>query len=234
MASAPFRFKKFLVDQSGAAHAVGTDSVLLGAWAETDQCKRVLDIGTGTGVVALQVAQRMEGIVDAIDIHEPSVQRAASNFRQSPWADRLFAHQSAVQDWRPALPYDLIVSNPPFFSETIHAPDPDRRAARSMTTLTLPDLVQVMERLLTPEGRFCVILPIKEGRLLCELAAVQGWYFTRITAVHPTVDKPVERLLIQFERNAMKFLKNHLFLRDASGAYADAYRRLTADFYLDF
>ena len=241
MASLPFRFKKFEVAQAGAAHPVGTDSVLLGAWADVSGAERVLDIGTGTGVVALMVAQRSAPTPDpspvgllALEIHPPSAALARRNFAASPWADRLQVVETSVQDYAQMADYqfDLIVSNPPFFSERTLSPDPERRLGRHTATLPPGDLLEAAYRLLAPKGRFCVVLPALEGQRLCELAVPLGLYWTKITRVRSRPEKPVERWLIQFERDPYLFESAELLIYEQGEQYSEAFRELTTDFYL--
>ncbi len=251
MASLPFRFKKFEVEQSGAAHPVGTDSVLLGAWADVSAAQTVLDIGTGTGVVALMLAQRNHsslghspldighslldiGDFTALEIHPPSAALARRNFAASPWADCLQVVETSVQDFAQSTDYqfDLIVSNPPFFSERTVSPDPERRLGRHTATLPPSDLLEAVCRLLAPRGRFCVVLPALESQRLCELAVPLGLYWTKITRVRSRPEKPVERWLIQFERDPYPFERAELVIYKHGEQYSEGFRELTEDFYL--
>ncbi len=263
MASLPFRFKKFEVEQSGAAHPVGTDSVLLGAWADVSGAQRVLDIGTGTGVIALMVAQRREkmsnaqqGIsnvqvgglhldvgysllsighsITALEIHPPSAALAQRNFAASPWANRLQVQEISVQEFAQVAgcQFDLIVSNPPFFSERTVSPDTARRLGRHTATLSPGDLLEAVGRLLALKGRFCVVLPALEGQRLCEMAVPLGLYWTKITQVRSRPEKPVERWLIQFERDPYPFEQTELLIYEQGEQYAEAFRELTGAFYL--
>ena len=237
MALPPFHFKKFSVEQEGAAHPVGTDGVLLGAWADVADCKRILDIGTGTGVVALMLAQRSgEALIDAVEIHPPSAALARRNFAASPWADRLELVESSIQDYaqQRGMQFDLIVSNPPFFSETIVSPDAARRLGRHTASLPPSDLLEAARRLLAENGRFCVILPVVEGRRLCELAVPLGLYCTEEVEVRSRAEKPVERLLLRFEKNPYRFVRKHLNVRagDKGEGYSVGFVQITENFYL--
>lgn len=237
MASKPFRFKKFDILQEGAAHAVGTDAVLLGAWADTSAASTILDIGTGTGIIALMLAQRCETAkITALEIQAESAKMAAGNVKSSPWSDRIEVLQIAVQDFTTAdgAYYDLIVSNPPFFSEKTVSPDASRRLGRHTASLDPDDLLAGVQRLLAPGGRFCLILPEKEGNRFCERAALGGLYCTKIMEVRARPEKPVERLLIQLERDPKAFERSSLTICTAIGIYALEYQLLTKDFYLDF
>ena len=241
MASPPFRFKKFSVDQAGAAHPLGTDSVLLGAWADVSGCHSVLDIGTGTGVVALMLAQRLlerakePGIrVVGVEIHSPSAACARRNFEASPWREHLEVETISIRDFArsSALRFDLIVSNPPFFSEKTFSPDALRRLGRSAAALSQEDLLSAAIALLNPGGRLCVILPAREGRRLCEMAVPAGLYCTQETAVRTRPHKPVERLLLRFERNPYPFQRKELVVYAEGSMYTAEFQKLTGVFYL--
>lgn len=234
MASLPFRFKKFEVAQHGAAHPVGTDAVLLGAWADVCDAQRVLDIGTGTGVVALMVAQRSSGHITGLDLHPPSAALARLNFSASPWAHRLQAVEMSAQDFAQSIDsqFDLIVSNPPFFSDLTMSPDPARRLGRHTASLPPEKLLEAVNLVLAPEGRFCVVLPTAEGQRLCELAVPMGLYWTKITQVRPRPNKPVERWLMQFERNPYPFEQTEIWLSEQGGERSTTFQDLTREFYL--
>ena len=236
MASSPFRFKKFKVEQEGAAHLVGTDAVLLGAWADVSGAQRVLDIGTGTGVVALMLAQRSDDPVQltAVEIHPPSAALAQRNFATSPWAERLEVIPMSIQDFvqNSDRHFDLIVSNPPFFSDLTVSPDPARQLGRHTASLSPGDLLDAVQQLLAPGGRFCVVLPASEAQRLCELAVPMGLYWTKIVRVRSRREKPVERWLVQFERNPYSLQMEELAIYERERVYTAAFQQWTAAFYL--
>lgn len=239
MPSPPFRCKKFPVNQDGAAHPVGTDSILLGAWADVSGAHRALDIGTGTGIIALMLAQRMseqqvDFQIDAVEIHPPSAACAGQNFAGSPWASQLKVFENAVQEMEGHAVYDLVVSNPPFFTETVTAPDEARRNARSTQTLSLSDLALTMVRLLKQNGKCAIILPVQEGRRFYEIAACTGLYLTKITEVTTKPGKKPERLLLQLEKSPYSFQRDELIMFDQDGQPSPGYRHLAGDFYLDW
>jgi len=235
-----FRFKKFSVEQEGAAQPVGTDAVLLGAWADVQGARRFLDIGTGTGVVALMVAQRLSGAQNwdglGIEIHQPSAALARDNFAASPWAEHLEIWAGSVQEFAQTIAdhYDLIVSNPPFFSELTTSPDKARSLGRHTATLSPGDLLACASQLLTAKGKFCVILPEREGHRLCELAVPQGLYWTRITEVRSRPGKPVERLLLQFEKSPYAIQREEIcmYAGKTGGEFSEEFQEMTRDFYL--
>jgi tRNA1Val (adenine37-N6)-methyltransferase len=236
MASAAFHFKKFSVFQEGAAHPVGTDGVLLGAWADVTDAAQILDIGTGTGLIALMLAQRSapDAHVTGIDLHAGSVACAQQNFQLSPWKERLSVYETTVQDFAATTTqqFDMIVSNPPFFSELTVSPDPERSLGRHAATLSIPALLKSLNLLLAPAGKCCLILPEKEGRRLCELAVPLGLYCTKELQVRSQESKPVERLLLQLEREPGRFERNNMEIYAVGGGYSEAYLGLTGAYYL--
>ena len=160
---------------------VGTDGVLLGSWVQPGNVERILDIGTGTGLIALMMAQKSNAVVDAIDIDEDATRQAEENFSLSPWPERLNAWHQSVQEFAAYTRhrYDLIVSNPPYFMGAHPAPSEARNLARHMDeALSIEELAECVKKLLKPDGRFCVILPFMEGMKFLEYAELNGLYAT--------------------------------------------------------
>jgi tRNA1Val (adenine37-N6)-methyltransferase len=233
----PFRFKQFDIYQGGAAHPMSTDSVLLGSWAGAMPApERILDVGTGTGVVALMLAQRFpDAKITAVDIHAESVACAGRNFARTPWGRNLEAIAIPIQKLatNSKASFDLIASNPPFFSETIVSPEPGRRLGRNTASMPPGELIQAVKSLLASNGKFCLVLPLREGMRFCELAALEGLYHTAVTAVRALPQKPVERLLLQFEFNPFHFEKKEMTIYATQGVYSNAFIEQTREFYLD-
>lgn len=232
----PFQFKQFTIEQDQCPMKVGTDGVLLGAWADVEKAKNALDIGTGTGLIAMMLAQRNQAMqVHAVEIDEMACQQAISNFAQSPFADRLEAKAVSIQDYLgdSKFTYDLIVSNPPFFSGGTFSKSQERNQVRHTIKMPHSVLLQATRRLLNKTGKFCLILPLIEGLRFQELAAQYGLYCTKVTEVKPKIDKSVERLLLQFEWQQKPLQKEELVIqKEARNDWTDDYIQLTGDFYL--
>ena len=232
-----FRFKQFAVEQSGVAMKVGTDGVLLGAWADCEGAKNILDIGTGTGVIALQMAQRNpEAQIRAVEIDETAAHRARANFDLSPWAERLTVEQSAVQEFEPSEKFDLIVSNPPYFVDSLLPPDAKRSTARHTDTLSFEDLTYGVLRLLSPDGHFALILPPPEMERM--LSAARGRLFVRRRCeVWTTPQSGARRIMAELSQQppAQPPQSEKLIIEDRGPmGYSEDYKRLTRDFYLKF
>lgn len=215
---------------------VGTDGVLLGAWADVTDAARALDIGTGTGVIAIMLAQRNHAtVVDAVEIDELACEQARANFEASPFATRLEAHASPIQNYMRECgnTYDLIVSNPPFFSGGTLSASQERNEVRHTVKMPHNVLLQAARQLLSKDGKFCVVLPLIEGLRFQELAKQYGLHVTKITEVKPKIDKSVERLLLQMEWVQQPMEKTELVIqKEARNDWTDDYIELTGDFYL--
>ena len=229
-----FKFKQFAVEQDDVAMKVGTDGVLLGAWAECECAERILDIGTGTGVIALQMAQRnSQAQICAVEIDETAAHRARTNFDLSPWAERLTVEQTAVQEFAPAEEFDLIVSNPPYFVDSLLPPDAKRSTARHTHDLTFEELDNAAARLLSESGKFALILPVTEFEKYLVLTQL---HLVRRCDVCPVEGGAVKRIMGEFAKRKSTAIKHETIAieRGRRGDYTDDYRALTKDFYLKF
>ena len=229
-----FRFKQFAVEQEDVAMKVGTDGVLLGAWADCEGAKRILDIGTGTGVIALQMAQRNpEAQIRAVEIDEAAAKRARANFDLSPWAERRTVEQTAVQEFEPTEKFDLIVSNPPYFIDSLLPPDAKRSTARHTHDLTFEELDSAVARLLSESGKFALILPIAEFE---KYLALTQLHLVRRCDVCPIEGGAVKRIMGEFAKQPTTEIKHETIAieRGKRGDYTDDYRALTKEFYLKF
>lgn len=229
-----FKFKQFTVTDECCAHKVGTDGVLLGAWAELIGAHRILDIGTGSGLIALMAAQRtQQAIVTGIDTDTPSVEQALKNVAASPFAHRVNIVQADVQEFQ-ATPYDHIICNPPYHSESLLPPDSRRAAARHTHALTLSTLISHAARLLTVNGMFHLILPTTAQAEVATASTAQGMHLVRLTLVRTTATKPPKRMLMSWQRTDMPLPLNRseLILTDSDGHRTPEHDALTHDFYL--
>jgi tRNA1Val (adenine37-N6)-methyltransferase len=237
MSDSLFHFKKFSVSQRGAAHKVGTDGVLIGAWVQPFDASTILDIGTGTGLIALMLAQkaREDVRITAIDIQQEAVACAEGNFEQSPWSANLRAYQSSIQAFaqQATQKFDLIVSNPPFFSERVFSPNESRNTSRNTSSLSLEELAEGIVHLLKPGGRCCLIFPVKEGKSFVEICAIKGLYVNTEVEVLGRAGKPVERLLLELSHSPQKYQKQVLEIFEADAAvWTDGFKSLTGEYYL--
>lgn len=229
-----FHFKQFSISHDRSTHKVGTDGVLLGAWVNVDGASTILDIGTGTGVIAIMLAQRTppNTKIDAVELQEHDAKQAETNVKNSPWPEKVSVVHSAIQDFQSDHGYDLIVSNPPFFVNSWLPPDQSRSTARHSHDLSFPELVENISRLLSPEGRFAVVLPFVEGSQFIRLAEGLGFYVSRRMTFKSRQDKPVERLLVEFSRTVSAVKAEELVLYLRNEEWTNEYRALTRDFYL--
>lgn len=214
---------------------VGTDGVLLGAWAAVEGAGSILDIGTGTGLIALMVAQRNEAArVTAVDIDPASIVDARRNVAASPWQERIEVVECDIAGFSPGSLYDAVVSNPPYFSAALQPSDAGRAAARHTGLLTFDTLLESVDRLLTPDGRFSLVLPVDEGRRF-RMSAEGVLHLVHITEVWSTPHSGPVRELMEFRRPdfAGAAVADRLVIDDGSG-YSPGYRSLTEDFYLKF
>ena len=229
-----FKFKQFAVEQEDVAMKVGTDGVLLGAWADCEGAERILDIGTGTGVIALQMAQRnSQAQICAVEINEAAAKRARANFDLSPWAERLTVEQTAVQEFASAEKFDLIVSNPPYFVDSLLPPDAKRSTARHTHDLTFEELDSAVCRLLADNGRFALILPITEFE---KYLALTQLHLVRRCDVCPIEGGAVKRIMGEFAKQKPTTTKHETLAIEVErrGEFSEEYRALTKDFYLKF
>ena len=229
-----FRFKQFTVRQEGAAMKVGTDGVLVGAWASAGaECRRILDIGTGTGLIALMAAQRFPSArVVGVEIDAGSAAQARENVAASEWGDRIDIVHSAVQEYMSDERFDLIISNPPYYDNSLVCPDYGRTAARHTVSLNFAELTTAAERLLADEGRFAVIVPTAAARSVIMATRL---HLVRRCDVRTKPSGSSIRTMLEF---AARFDGaadcSELTIGDGAGGYDEDYKRLTRDFYLKF
>lgn len=218
-----FQFKQFTIYQDLCAMKVGTDGVLLGAWANGG--KRVLDAGTGTGIIALMMAQRYpNAVVTAIDIDEGAVKQAQQNVVQSPFSQQITVLHNTLQEHQGE--YDAIISNPPFFIDSLAGPDEQRNVARHTQTLTYTELMQAAWRLLSDEGELSVVVPFDYRKRMEDEAIFVGFFPSKVCAVKTTERKPAKRYLLSFKKHPCRCEQEQLTIG------LERYQELTKEFYL--
>jgi tRNA1Val (adenine37-N6)-methyltransferase len=231
-----FRFKQFTVSQERSTHKVGTDGVLLGAWVSVNNCKNILEIGTGSGVIALMLAQRTGGevMIDAVEIQHEDARQAQENVTKSLWQEKISVHETAIQDFSSTIQYDVIVSNPPYFVNSWLPPNEQRTKVRHTSTLSFIELLQAVIKNLTITGLFALILPYTEAMQFIQLAESVGLHLVRQCAFKSRNHKPVERVLMEFSHVSCPLTSEHLVLyKNENGEeWSDEYKQLTKDFYL--
>jgi tRNA1Val (adenine37-N6)-methyltransferase len=235
--SKPFHFKEFSIAQDRCAMKIGTDGVLLGAWTSLEgNPQSILDIGSGTGIIALQLAQRsLAATIDAVELDDDAYEQCSENFEASPWPDRLFCYHASIQEFASEIDenYDLIVSNPPFYAEDFKSNDPARDAARFSDSMPFEHLLVCAAHLLSENGVFSVIIPKKEQTRLTELALQQGLHPKRICEVRGTANSEIKRVLMDFSPILTETIKTEeLIIETDRHQYTKEYINLVKDFYL--
>ena len=233
-----FTFKKFSVKQDQCAMKIGTDGVLLGAWIPLNNNPfTILDIGTGTGIIALMLAQRSAAQqIDALEIDEKAYEQAVDNFENSPWSDRLFCFHAELAEFvvEPEEKYDLIVSNPPFYTEDYKTNDQKRDLARFVDALPFAELLEAATLLLSENGIFAVIIPFKEEQNFLKLAKQNNLFPIKVTRVKGTPTSEIKRSLLAFTQNSIpNFPIDELIIETSRHQYTPEYLTLTKDFYLN-
>jgi tRNA1Val (adenine37-N6)-methyltransferase len=232
-----FQFKQFSIEQDRCAMKIGTDGVLLGAWTPIQHNPNsILDIGTGTGIIALMLAQRSDaGQIDAIEIDENAYEQAVDNFENSPWGETLFCLHAGLDEFveEPEDEYDLIVSNPPFYTEDYYSNNEQRDLARFADAMPFEDLIEAAALLLSEDGIFSVIIPFKEEEQFIALANEYELYPMKITRVKGTPTSEIKRSLLALSRNENTNPQmDELVIETARHIYTPEYIELTKDFYL--
>nr|WP_315231704.1 methyltransferase [uncultured Flavobacterium sp.] len=232
-----FSFKQFSIQQDRCAMKIGTDGVLLGAWTPIENNPfSILDIGAGTGVIALMLAQRSNAEqIDALEIDEEAYEQSVDNFENSPWSDRLFCFHAGLDEFveEPEDEYDLIVSNPPFYTDDYKSENEQRDLSRFADAMPFEDLIEAAALLLSENGVFSVIIPFKEEENFLTLAAAYELYPLKITRVKGTPTTEIKRSLLAFSRNENAIITpDELIIETSRHQYTTEYIELTKDFYL--
>lgn len=236
MTDSKFRFKQFEVNQSHCAMKIGTDSVLLGAWMRLPQQGNILDIGTGTGILSLMAAQRTTNThITALEIDSDAAQQASENIANSPWHDRISVSNQDFTQWAVSCKekYESIISNPPFFEQSLLPPDTARCIARHTETLTYAQIFDLSRKLIKDEGYLSLVLPANLYERTNETAQLYGWGITRLTYIRTTAHKNAKRVLCEWQQHHIApCTPTTLTIHDIANKYSQEYIELTRDFYL--
>ena len=216
---------------------LGTDAVVLGAYVNPNQAKNILDIGTGTGILSLMMAQKSDAIIQAIEINEMAAIEAEFNFKQSKWVEQLSLYKGSIQDYasnNPAEKFDLIITNPPYFvaGNQFEIEDEKRRTARHTNTLSFDELAKIMADLLHENGTIAMVLPVQEAELFIQIAETYLLFPKEILQVFPKKSKPFNRLVLLFSKQKQNITQQELVIYHEDNSYTNEYYELTKDFYL--
>lgn len=234
--SKPFKFKEFSVNQDQCAMKIGTDAVLLGAWASLETNPfAILDIGAGTGVLGLMLAQRSHAeVIDAIEIDDDAYEQCVDNFEFSPWGDRLFCYHASLEEFAEEIDdeYDLIICNPPFYAEDYKTENESRDLARFQDAMPFNHLLESISILLSPEGSFNVIIPFNEEENFIKLANNFLLFPNRICRVKGNPETEIKRSMLAFSFRESETTTTDLIIETERHQYTQDYINLTKDFYL--
>ncbi|MEJ7558028.1 MAG: methyltransferase [Pedobacter sp.] len=233
-----FKFKEFQVDQQGCAMRINTDGVILGAISEFPSSAslfRALDIGTGTGVIAMMLAQRFKtAIIDAVEIDNSAAKAAGVNFLNSTFADRVAVVSGDIASYQSSVSYDLIVSNPPFFTNDLKSLESRKSLARHAADSFFEVLVSKSSKLLSVNGLLWLILPVKQADVVIGLAVAHGLHLNRVVYIHSDVNKPLIRKVICLGKQVEDLKEETLYIYESEGVHTQAYRYLLREFFLAF
>ncbi len=236
MANSYFRFRQFTIHQDKASFKVGTDSVILGAWADPEGAESILDIGTGTGLLAIMLAQRSEARITAIEPDRDSCEQASQNVSNCRWHDRISVLNTSLQDFS-ALggKYDMIITNPPYFTGSLRNPDPRKADSRHNDSLQPDDLLKAVSLMLDENGSFQIILPFAGAAVFMTEASQYGLFCKRVLKIKPLPSGPVIRMILSFSRSVQTVSESFLTIgKGPRHEYTADYINLTRDFYLKF
>ena len=231
-----FHFKEFSISQEVSSMKVGTDSVILGAWTPAYQPQRILDIGAGTGILSLMMAQRFpQALIHSIEIDAETAQECKQNITSSPWKGRITVFQTDIRDFSASNSYDLILSNPPFFSEDTHSPNQKRSLARASHSLPFAQLLNCVNKFLSPKGTFSVVIPYKEETSFLQEATYYSLYPLQKLYLKGTPSSPIKRSFLLLSRQQVtQILTKLLIVEKERHQYTEEYQELTKNFYLKF
>ncbi|MEI6754151.1 MAG: tRNA1(Val) (adenine(37)-N6)-methyltransferase [Paludibacter sp.] len=229
-----FSFKQFTVFQGRCAMKVGIDGVLLGAWTSVEGCKNILDVGTGTGLIALMLAQRTEALIIGIDIEKDAVDQAIENVKNSPWKEQINILEQSFQDYANTSNerFDLIISNPPYFVNSLKAPTENRSTARHTDSLSHRELIENAMKILSPIGRISLILPLNEGIECIRIAKSLRLFCSKRVNVYPKRNGEIKRLLLEFKTAQAETEVTPLIIEESRHQYSAEFTEIAKDYYL--
>jgi tRNA1Val (adenine37-N6)-methyltransferase len=237
--NAYFRFKQFTVHQGRSAMKVCTDACVFGAWAELDGARNILDIGAGTGLLSLMAAQRNSlAHIDAVEVDEAAFLQATENVAESIFSERIHLFHQQIQSFQPDRQYDCIITNPPFFQSDLLSPDQQKNKAHHATSLTFDELLIAIDRLLTQNGRFHVLLPVDEAGVFRSKALLSGWFLSDLLILQHNSNKKPFRHIMTFDRSQdsdIQFVASLLYIYNDDGiTYTCDFKALMKEFYMIF
>ena len=235
MANSWFQFQEFRVEQDRCAMKISTDAVLLGALAKAENPHKILDIGTGTGVIALMLAQRFpDSRIQAVEMDPAAASQAQENFQKSSFAVRMNVWEGKFQEFSSTERFDLIVSNPPYFPDHLKSSDAQRNLALHTDELPFGDLIKKVSEILAPASKFWVILPPRQMLDLERIASFYGLFPTQKFTIQDNQGKPIIREVVSFEFEHKKISQNEILIKDDSGGFHNSYRELISGFLQNF
>lgn len=230
-----FSFKKFTIHQDKSAFKVGTDGVLLGACADLKGTERVLDAGAGTGLITLMIAQRCNALIVALEPDSDSFTECSYNVGLSPWKERITVMNMKLQDYTDSNGFDLMVTNPPYFVDSLKNPDPRKSASRHNDSLTTQELLSSASRLLKENGKLQLVLPYTEGNIFIAEASDFGLFCNSILKIRPLPTSEIRRMIITMSRQRTRVSEKFLTIEHGKRhEFTEDYISLTRDFYLKF
>jgi tRNA1Val (adenine37-N6)-methyltransferase len=236
MSNTYFQFKQFRIEQDKCAMKVCTDSCILGAYTDVNNVKQILDMGTGTGLLSLMLAQRSQALIDTVEIDKEAFEQAKNNILNSPWKDRINIYYQSIQKFSENIPmkYDLIISNPPFFSNHLKSPKQNKNIALHNEALSFKELAGAVSKLLLPSGLFFVLLPAYEFHIFREEASVYNLQVTKILNIKDKPGSPLLRVIAVFSFSESSIKEQELIIKNEEGNYSNDFKELLKDYYLYF
>ena len=230
-----FKFKQFTIFQTNMVMKVGTDGVLLGAWVNCSEATNILDIGTGTGLIAIMLAQRSNAKITGIDILENVCKLALKNVENCKWKTRINIKNISFQEFatKKTEKFDLIITNPPFFTNLLKPDNYNLKIAKHNDLLPFNELIENVNKVLSKNGKFCLIIPIENSDSFIKLCEKNELYCTKKMFVKPNHSKKPKRILMEFQKNKTKLISENFTIETSERhKYTTEYKKLTEDFYL--